>query len=287
MNILVTGSNGQLGTHLGLLAEGSERNHWMFCDIDTLDITNETDVARYVEKNGIDCIVNCAAYTNVDAAEDAESDADKVNNQAVGILAREMAKKDGMLVHISTDYVLGGNLYNTPCSETAEVNPTGAYGRTKLAGEKAVAAAGCRSIIIRTGWLYSEYGRNFVKTMLSLMATRDNLTVVYDQVGTPTYAGDLAQVIFDIVEKGLYQGHYGLYNYSNEGVCSWYDFANAIARISGSACRIAPCRSSDYPSKVVRPSYSVLDKSKIKQTFNIDIPYWESSLQKCVKNIQK
>lgn len=286
MNILVTGANGQLGTHIRLLAAASTKNQWFFTDIDTLDITSQECVERFVDMQSINCIVNCAAYTNVDAAEDAETEANMVNHLAVKILAAAMAKKEGLMVHISTDYVLGGNLYNTPCNEEAEVNPLGAYGRTKLAGEKALISAGCPHLIIRTAWLYSEYGRNFVKTMQSLMSSRDKLSVVYDQVGTPTYAGDLAKAIFNILENKLFESHYGLYNFSNEGVCSWFDFAQAIARILGSSCHVVPCRSSEYQSKVIRPSYSVLDKNKIKRTFNIEIPYWETSLELCLENLR-
>lgn len=284
---MVTGANGQLGTHLRMLAEGGSENRWMFCDIDTLDITDEASVARYVEEKEVECVVNCAAYTNVDAAEEAEADADRVNDVAVGILGRTMARRRGLMVHISTDYVFGGNSVNTPCDETSEVNPLGVYGRTKLAGEQALQASGCRYILIRTSWLYSEYGRNFVKTMLRLFETRPEVSVVCDQVGTPTYAGDLALGIYTIIEKGQYEGNEGLYHYSNEGVCSWYDFAQAIARMTGSGCRVRPCRSSEFPSKVERPSYSVLDKSKFKRCFMIDIPYWETSLQRCLENLLK
>ena len=284
---MVTGANGQLGTHLRMLAEGGSENRWMFCDIDTLDITDEASVTRYVEEKEVECVVNCAAYTNVDAAEEAEAEADRVNDVAVGILGRTMARRRGLMVHISTDYVFGGNRVNTPCDETSEVNPLGAYGRTKLAGERALQASGCRHILIRTSWLYSEYGRNFVKTMLRLFETRPEVSVVCDQVGTPTYAGDLALGIYTIIEKGQYEGNEGLYHYSNEGVCSWYDFAQAIARMTGSECRVRPCRSSEFPSKVERPSYSVLDKSKFKRCFKLDIPYWETSLQRCLDNLLK
>ena len=284
---MVTGANGQLGTHLRMLAEGGSENRWMFCDIDTLDITDEASVARYVEEKEVECVVNCAAYTNVDAAEEAEADADRVNDVAVGILGRTMARRRGFMVHISTDYVFGGNRVNTPCDETSEVNPLGAYGRTKLAGERALQASGCRHRLIRTSWLYSEYGRNFVKTMLRLFETRPEVSVVCDQVGTPTYAGDLALGIYTIIEKGQYEGNEGLYHYSNEGVCSWYDFAQAIACMTGSGCRVRPCRSSEFPSKVERPSYSVLDKSKFKRCFKLDIPYWETSLQRCLENLLK
>lgn len=284
MNILVTGANGQLGTHLRLLASSSV-NRWLFSDIDTLDITDADAVAHFIDANGIDCIVNCAAYTNVDAAEDAEPDADRVNHLAVAVLADAMAARSGLLIHISTDYVFGGNELNSPCNESTPVNPLGAYGRTKLAGEQALVASGCRHILIRTSWLYSEYGRNFVKTMLSLFATRPSVSVVCDQVGTPTYAGDLASAIFTILETGLYQGNEGLYHYSNEGSCSWYDFARAIARLTESSCDVRSCLSSEYPSKVHRPSYSVLDKSKFKASFHSDIPDWETSLRKCLENL--
>jgi len=287
MKILVTGAKGQLGSHIRLLAMAGANNSWLFTDIDTLDIADAKAVERYVEVNEVGCIVNCAAYTNVDGAEDAEDEADMANNVAAGVLANAMAARDGVLVHVSTDYVFGGNLFNTPCDETMETNPLGVYGRTKLAGEKAIEATGCKHIIIRTAWLYSEYGKNFVKTMLGIMGSRKEVKVVYDQVGTPTYAGDLAKVIFDMVDNGHYEGALGLYNYTDEGVCSWYDFAQAIGRLSGSGCRVSPCRSSEYASKVTRPSYSVLDKSKIKRVFGLDIPYWEESLQLCINNLTK
>lgn len=285
MNILVTGANGQLGTHLRLLAAHASTNRWLFSDIDTLDITDADAVARFIDTNDIECIVNCAAYTNVDAAEDAEADADRVNHLAVAVLANAMAARDGLLVHISTDYVFGGNELNSPCNESTPVNPLGAYGRTKLAGEQALLASSCRHILIRTSWLYSEYGRNFVKTMLNLFATRPTVNVVCDQIGTPTYAGDLASAIFTILESELYRGNEGLYHYSNEGSCSWYDFAKAIARLTESTCDVRSCLSSEYPSKVHRPSYSVLDKSKFKASFHIDIPDWEISLRKCLENL--
>lgn len=285
MNILVTGANGQLGTHLRILAAHATTNRWLFSDIDTLDITDADAVARFIDTNDIECIVNCAAYTNVDAAEDAEADADRVNHLAVAVLANAMAARDGLLVHISTDYVFGGNELNSPCNESTPVNPLGAYGRTKLAGEQALLTSSCRHILIRTSWLYSEYGRNFVKTMLNLFATRPTVNVVCDQIGTPTYAGDLASAIFTILETELYRGNEGLYHYSNEGSCSWYDFAKAIARLTESTCDVRSCLSSEYPSKVHRPSYSVLDKSKFKASFHIDIPDWEISLRKCLENL--
>lgn len=285
MNILVTGANGQLGTHMRLLAPSS--NHkWFFTDVAELDITSAEAVDAFVDANAVSLIVNCAAYTNVDRAESEEDIALRINADAVRNLAEAMKRVDGVLVHISTDYVFGGNLNNTPCTEDEPVNPTGAYGRTKLAGEQA--AAICRHLIFRTAWLYSEYGKNFLLTMLNLTATKPELKVVFDQVGTPTYAGDLARAIFDIVENGTYVDHEGIYNFSNEGVCSWYDFAKEIAWQSGhTACRISPCHSNEFPSPVKRPAYSVLDKTKYKSTFRAEIPYWTDSLTTCLNNINK
>lgn len=285
MNILVTGANGQLGTHMRLLAPSS--NHkWFFTDVAELDITSAEAVNAFVDANAVSLIVNCAAYTNVDRAESEEDIALRINAEAVRNLAEAMKRVDGVLVHISTDYVFGGNLNNTPCTEDEPVNPTGAYGRTKLAGEQA--AAICRHLIFRTAWLYSEYGKNFLLTMLNLTATKPELKVVFDQVGTPTYAGDLARAIFDIVENGTYVDHEGIYNFSNEGVCSWFDFAKEIARQSGhTACRISPCHSNEFPSPVKRPAYSVLDKTKYKSTFRAEIPYWTDSLTTCLNNINK
>lgn len=285
MNILVTGANGQLGTHMRLLAPSS--NHkWFFTDVAELDITSAEAVDSFVDANAVSLIVNCAAYTNVDRAESEEDIALRINADAVRNLAEAMKRVDGVLVHISTDYVFGGNLNNTPCTEDEPVNPTGAYGRTKLAGEQA--AAICRHLIFRTAWLYSEYGKNFLLTMLNLTATKPELKVVFDQVGTPTYAGDLARAIFDIVENGTYVNHEGIYNFSNEGVCSWFDFAKEIARQSGhAACRISPCHSDEFPSPVKRPAYSVLDKTKYKSTFRAEIPYWTDSLTTCLNNINK
>ncbi len=285
MNILVTGANGQLGTHMRLLAPSS--NHkWFFTDVAELDITSAEAVDAFVDANAVSLIVNCAAYTNVDRAESEEDIALRINADAVRNLAEAMKRVDGVLVHISTDYVFGGNLNNTPCTEDEPVNPTGAYGRTKLAGEQA--AAICRHLIFRTAWLYSEYGKNFLLTMLNLTATKPELKVVFDQVGTPTYAGDLARAIFDIVENGTYVNHEGIYNFSNEGVCSWFDFAKEIARQSGhAACRISPCHSNEFPSPVKRPAYSVLDKTKYKSTFRAEIPYWTDSLTTCLNNINK
>lgn len=286
MNILVTGVNGQLGSHIRLLSEGCESgNRYFYTDVEDLDITRRDAVFNFVLTNGINVIVNCAAYTNVDKAEDEEECAELINATAVRHLADAMKVSGGTLIHISTDYVFGGNAYNKPCREDAKTNPTGSYGRTKLHGEEAIAEVGCHFILIRTGWLYSEYGKNFVKTMLRILPER-NCKVVFDQVGTPTYAGDLAKVIFDMVESESYRGRDGIYHFSNEGVCSWYDFAKEIARQAGLVnCSISPCHSDEFPSKVVRPSYSVLDKTKIKETFGVEIPYWTDSLTKCLSNM--
>ena len=285
MNILLTGANGQLGRHLRLLASQSVHS-WFFTDVEELDITDCSAVSAYVKSNGISLIVNCAAYTNVDRAEGDEATALRINGDAVGCMADAMQAVDGTLIHISTDYVFGGNQNNIPCTEDEPANPTGAYGRTKLAGEQA--AARCRHLIFRTGWLYSEYGRNFLLTMLNLTATKPELRVVFDQVGTPTYAGDLARAIFTLIENGDYQRHPGLYHFSNEGVCSWYDFTQEIARQSGhTACHILPCHSDEFPSPVKRPAYSVLDKTKFKQTFHQEIPYWTEALSRCLANIKQ
>lgn len=285
MNILVTGSKGQLGTHIGLLADGSQHRYF-FTDVDELDICRRDAVFNYVLTNDINVVINCAAYTNVDKAEDNEADAELVNATAVRHLADAMKVSGGMLVHVSTDYVFGGAGYNRPIRENDNVNPTGAYGRTKLHGEQAIAEVGCRSVIIRTAWLYSEYGNNFVKTMLRLFAERESLNVVFDQVGTPTYAGDLAHLIFTIVENENLRNLEGVYHFTNEGVCSWFDFSYEIARQAGATgCKIMPCLSKDFPSKVVRPPYSVLDKSKVKETFGLDIPHWSESLSHCLTNL--
>lgn len=286
MNILVTGANGQLGSHMRLLSAESQHRYF-FTDIEELDITRRDAVLNFVLTNGINVIVNCAAYTNVDRAEDDEQTAEQVNSVAVRHLADAMKVSNGTLFHISTDYVFGGNAYNTPCGEDAKLNPTGAYGRTKMHGEEAIAEVGCHYMLIRTGWLYSEYGKNFVKTMRRILGEKEMCNVVFDQIGTPTYAGDLARVIYDIVENDNYRGKDGIYHFSNEGVCSWYDFAVEIARQAGMAsCKIKPCHSDEFPSKVVRPPYSVLDKTKIKETFGIEIPHWTVSLAKCLEGLK-
>lgn len=286
MNILITGANGQLGNHMRLQGMKSE-HRYLFTDVAELDITSRQAVSDYVEQHQVDIIVNCAAYTNVDKAEDDEPRAELLNHDAVRNLADAMKAADGLLIHISTDYVFGGNRNNTPCTEDEPVNPTGAYGRTKLGGEQAIRESGCRHLIFRTAWLYSEYGTNFVKTMLRLMAEKPMLKVVFDQVGTPTYAGDLAAAIATIIEDRRYEGREGLYHYSNEGVCSWFDFSKEIARQAGiTRCQIQPCHSNEFPSKVVRPSFSVLDKTRFKETFNLTVPYWTESLGICLNNIK-
>ncbi|MBQ5730830.1 MAG: dTDP-4-dehydrorhamnose reductase [Bacteroidaceae bacterium] len=282
--ILVTGANGQLGNEMRRLGELSS-NNYLFTDIEELDVTDADAVQRFVSENGVEVVVNCVAYTNVDKAESDEETAYKVNATAVENIAKAVKSVDGTLFHVSTDYVFGTD-GNTPRTEEMPLAPLGAYGRTKLAGERAVQQVGCKAIIIRTAWLYSEFGHNFVKTMLRLTAEKDTLKVVFDQVGSPTYAGDLALTIFSIIEGDVYSGNEGIYHFSDEGVCSWYDFAVEIARLAGHKnCRIEPCHSNEFPSPVTRPPYSVLDKSKIKSTFGVDIPHWRESLIYCLKRI--
>ena len=286
MNILVTGANGQLGSCLRDVAAGSTDNY-IFTDVAELDITDAAAVRKAVSDNAVNVIVNCAAYTNVDKAEDDAAFAELLNATAVRNLA-EAAKENGAtLIHISTDYVFGKEPYNVPCREDQKGTPTGVYGLTKLHGEQAIAETGVKALIFRTAWLYSEYGRNFVKTMLNLTSTKPELKVVFDQTGTPTYAGDLALALFDIIENRRFAGNEGVYHYSNEGVCSWYDFTKMIAEYAGNtACDIQPCHSDEFPSKVVRPSYSVLDKTKFKNTFGIKVPYWTDSLRRCIANLK-
>lgn len=299
MKILVTGANGQLGRCIRLLAPDSGHS-FVFTDVveaeglqtQILDITDPEAVRAMVATEGIEAVVNCAAYTNVDAAEENYELADLLNAKAPENLAIAMGEVGGLLIHISTDYVFGGDPYNTPCREEQSGTPTGVYGLTKLRGEEAIAAVGCRHIIIRTAWLYSEFGKNFCKTMLQLTATKPQLKVVFDQVGTPTYARDLAEAIMTIVERYWVLNDLpptaGIYHYSNEGVCSWYDFAKTIAEYAGhTECDIQPCHSDEFPSKVIRPAYSVLDKTKIKETFGLKIPYWTDSLRKCINNLQE
>ena len=290
MNILVTGANGQLGTELRNVTEKS-RDNYIFSDIiplpevETLhlDITDIDAVRLVCSSERIDAIVNCAAYTNVDKAEDDPATAMSLNRAAAGNLARVATERDAALIHISTDYVFNGET-PLPCKEDWPTDPLGVYGATKLAGEKEIENSGCRSIIIRTAWLYSPYGKNFVKTMLRLTAEKDSLKVVFDQIGTPTYARDLAAMIHGIIE-GRRLDKTGLYHYSDEGAISWYDFAKAICEIGGNRCDIQPCHTEEYPSKARRPRFSVLDKTKVKETFGISIPYWRDSLIDCVNRI--
>lgn len=300
MNILVTGANGQLGREMRLIAPDTPF-HFIFTDVTEaegvettlLDITSPEAVKQLVKANDIRCIVNCAAYTNVDKAESDEAFCRVLNAEAPRNLAEAMKEANGLLIHISTDYVFGGDPYNIPCREDQQGTPTGAYGRTKLEGEKNILATGCDSVILRTAWLYSEYGKNFVKTMLNLTATKPQLKVVFDQAGTPTYAYDLARAIQTILQdysaenptKGYSKA--GIYHFSNEGVCSWYDFTKVIAELSGQTeCDIQPCHSNEFPSPVKRPAYSVLDKTKIKETFGIRIPYWTDSLKICINHLK-
>lgn len=287
MNILVTGANGQLGNCMRNASKESKDNY-IFTDVAELDISDAGAVARMVKDNDINVIVNCAAYTNVDKAESDAEFAEVLNSKAVRNLADAVKSNDGPLIHISTDYVFGGSLGNTPRNESEPTNPTGVYGLTKLHGEQQIAESGVKSLIFRTAWLYSEYGKNFVKTMMNLTSTKPQLKVVFDQVGTPTYAQDLADAICNIIEKRQMDGNEGIYHYSNEGVCSWYDFTKMIADIAGNEdCDIQPCHSDEFPSPVVRPSYSVLDKSKFKSTFGLNVPYWVDSLKVCMKNLKE
>lgn len=292
MNILVTGANGQLGNEMRIVSKNTKDNY-IFTDVNQvegletayLDITDLEAIRKMVKENDIDAIVNCAAWTNVDGAEDPEKYAlvEKLNATAPENLAIAMKEVDGWLVQISTDYVFGKEPYNIPCNPDQKGTPTGVYGMTKLLGEQKIIATGCKYIIIRTAWLYSEFGKNFCKTMLNLTATKPSLKVVFDQCGTPTYALDLANAIITILDRP----QVGVFHFSNEGVCSWYDFTQMIARIAGNRdCDIQPCYSSEYPSPVTRPSYSVLDKRTIKETFGVKVPYWVDSLETCIKNLK-
>ena len=333
MNILVTGANGQLGNEMRIVARGSA-DRYFFTDVcdasqesvsmlhklagddvctetSRLDITDLAAIRAFVEQNQIQVIINCAAYTNVDAAESNQELAMLLNAKAPENLAVAMKEANGLLVHISTDYVFGKEPYNIPCTEEQQGTPTGVYGYTKLCGEQNIKAVGCQHVIIRTAWLYSEFGKNFCKTMLNLTASKPQLKVVFDQAGTPTYAYDLAKAIAVILKdynKEILNSQFsilnysktGVYHFSNEGVCSWYDFTKMIQQIavkletSGTsetfgthgACDVQPCHSSEFPSPVTRPSYSVLDKTKIKQTFSVAIPYWTDSLRLCISNLK-
>ena len=300
MNILVTGANGQLGNEMRLVA-GESDHTFIFSDVvdvpgvETLhlDITDLDAVRSAVAAHKVDAIVNCAAYTNVDAAETNGELAEILNAKAPQNLAVAMKERGGVLVHISTDYVFGAEPYNTPCTEEQTGTPTGVYGLTKLHGEEYIRESGCKHVIIRTAWLYSEFGKNFCKTMMMLTATKPELKVVFDQVGTPTYALDLARaiaVVLDDYAGVMDSAEYsksGIYHYSNEGVCSWFDFTKMIAQYNGTTeCKVNPCHSNEFPSPVKRPSYSVLDKTKIKETFGVEVPYWTDSLKVCISNLK-
>ena len=301
MKILVTGANGQLGNEMSILAKETN-DTYIFTDVTTpegvettlLDITDLEAVRRLVKEQDVQCIVNCAAYTNVDKAETDEAFCRTLNAKAPQNLAIAMKEAGGLLIHVSTDYVFGGDPYNIPCREDQKGTPTGVYGQTKLEGEQYIQASGCDYVIIRTAWLYSEFGKNFVKTMLNLTATKPQLKVVFDQAGTPTYAYDLAKAI-EVVLKDYAQeqptsaySKTGIYHFSNEGVCSWYDFTKMIAAMADyTECDIQPCHSNEFPSPVKRPAYSVLDKTKIKEAFGIRIPYWTDSLKVCIEHLTK
>ena len=302
MNILVTGANGQLGNEMRILA-GESQDKYIFTDVNQvegvettfLDITDLEAIRQIVKVHNVNAIVNCAAWTNVDGAEDPEKYelVEKLNATAPENLAKAMKEVGGLLVHISTDYVFGAEPYNTPCKEDQQGTPTGVYGMTKLHGEQKIKATGCNHVIIRTAWLYSEFGKNFCKTMMALTATKPDLKVVFDQVGTPTYALDLARAIEVVLadfarnEAGCSYPNTGIYHYSNEGVCSWFDFTKMIAEYNGTTeCNVQPCYSHEFPSPVKRPSYSVLDKSKIKAVFGVQVPYWTDSLKKCISNLK-
>ena len=292
MNVLVTGANGQLGRELRAAATNG-RDRFVFTDVSSvqgletvyLDITNIDAVRIICDSEKIDVIVNCAAYTNVDKAEDDSASAMALNSAAAGNLATVAAERGATLIHISTDYVFQGDRPE-PCREDWPTSPLGVYGSTKVLGERKIAESGCESIIFRTAWLYSSYGKNFVKTMLQLTAERDSLKVVFDQVGTPTYAKDLAGLILKVIREDKL-GLTGIYHYSGEGAISWYDFAIAIRDLGGNTCDIRPCHTEDYPSKARRPRFSVLDKTKVKETFKVEIPYWRDSLADCIRRIKE
>ena len=292
--ILVTGANGQLGNEMRIVSKNSQ-DRYIFTDVNEvegvettyLDITDLDAIRKMIADNGVHIVVNCAAYTNVDAAESHPELAEQLNAKAPELLAKAMKAVGGLLIHISTDYVFGQEPYNVPCREEQQGTPTGVYGLTKLHGEQRIMATDCNYVILRTAWLYSEFGKNFCKTMMTLTATKPQLKVVFDQVGTPTYALDLAKAIAVVIEK--FDGSQtGIYHYSNEGVCSWFDFTKMIAAYNGTtACDVQPCHSDEFPSPVKRPAYSVLDKTKIKQVFGVAVPYWTDSLKQCIHNLKK
>ena len=283
MNILITGTNGQLGNEMRTLSAGHPEHTYFFTDVQELDICDKEGVKAFVADNAIDIIVNCAAYTAVDKAEDNADLCDRLNHLAPGNLAEAAQAVGAALVQISTDYVFDGTAH-TPYTEDAPTCPTSVYGRTKLAGEQLALAQCSRTMIIRTAWLYSTFGNNFVKTMLRLGRERDRLGVVFDQIGTPTYAADLAAAIFTAIGQGIRPG---IYHFSNEGVCSWYDFTLAIHRLAGiTTCKVSPLHTAEYPARAPRPHYSVLDKTKLKQTLGIEIPHWEESLAQCIRRLE-
>lgn len=282
MNILITGCNGQLGNEIQLIEKNYPQHTFYNTDVADLDITDSAAVTSFVEQNAIDGIINCAAYTAVDKAEDAEELCMLLNATAPSYLAAAVGRRGGWMVHVSTDYVFDGTAH-TPYTEDLPTSPDSVYGRTKLAGEEAVMSSCDRVMVVRTAWLYSEFGNNFVKTMMRLGREREQLGVVFDQIGTPTYAGDLAEAIMTAVDKGIVPG---IYHYSNEGVTSWYDFTKAIHRIAGiTTCDVRPLHTAEYPAKANRPAYSVLDKTKIKSTYGIAVPHWEESLEKCIRRL--
>ena len=285
MNILVTGGEGQLGYEVHE-ASSTSSDCYFFTDVQDLDICDYSKIETFCLKKDIDIIINCAAYTNVDLAESNGDLANRINHIAVDNLAKVAKKRSIYLFHISTDYVFGG-VKNTPMREDDKINPLGVYGKTKRLGEEAIFESGCKYLIFRTAWLYSWRAKNFVKTMLNLTSSKEEIKVVFDQVGTPTNAADLARTIIQIISERLYQGNEGVYHFSNEGVCSWFDFAWEINVIAGHSCRVLPCYSSEFPSPVERPAYSVLDKTKIKNTFHIEVPYWKKSLVSCIDRIRK
>ena len=285
MKILITGANGQLGNEIRELAHLYPQYNFLYTDIAELDITNAAEVNRYFRFHLPDAVINCAAYTAVDKAETDAETAYLVNATASGNLARASQQHGAFMVHVSTDYVYDGRNYR-PYNETDTVNPVSVYGKSKLAGEQEVLQSGARAIIIRTSWLYSAFGNNFVKTMIKYGRERDALNVVFDQAGTPTYARDLAKAILDILPQAAATGNTGIFHYSNEGVTSWYDFAKAIHELAGINCRVSPIATKDYPSPAERPFFSVLDKSLIRNSFAIEIPYWRDSLKDCIKRLE-
>lgn len=283
-NILITGANGQLGNEMRMLAVLHPEYAYFFTDVEELDICDEQAVMDFVQSNAIDCIVNCAAYTAVDKAEENVELCDKLNRLAPGYLAKAAASRGAALIQVSTDYVFDGTNHR-PYRETEPTCPNSVYGRTKLAGEQEAIRFCERTMIIRTAWLYSTFGNNFVKTMIRLGREKEQLGVIFDQIGTPTYARDLACAIYAAIAKDVPTG---IFHFSNEGVCSWYDFTRAIHRIAGiTTCRVRPFHTEEYPTPAARPHYSVLDKTKIKETLEIEIPYWETSLNECIKELEK